>query len=775
MSKISELSDGGSLVSSDYLIAVRSGGNVKVRMDSINVDQVDLGDNEFIRLGNSQDLTMVHTSTQSIINQAGIGDLLLQKAGTTKASITANGLEFPDNSKAIFGAGSDLQIYSDGTQSYISDQGAGSLFIRSGSNIYVQNAGGTANYFKGTDGGAAELFHNGSSKLATTATGIDVTGSVTADGLTVNGEGSIIALSDNAVFNVNVSGGTSKTSTINQRAKSSNGSNADTSIVVTGSGGEAVSAWDFKLDTANGALTKAMTIDGNGNLSLYEDTGTTPKFYWDASEESLGIGTSSPSALLHSFVGASAVTGIYANNSNSGASTGILIHAHSSRGDTSAYTLFKASNSTGTKMIVQGDGFVGIGTDLPDAALHVVSSTVAEFRVGNIGPSNNSAIRVSRNDTTVTTGNPLGYLEFGGNDSTSNLDTAFAYVGAEASGTHAAGNNPTELVFGTTDNNAGAPVKRMTIDSSGRVGIGTDSPSEELTIRSSVPKIQIEDSDGTNQYGQFYHSAGITAILARNDTADGTIVFQKYDGTTTDETMRIDASGLVGIGTSSPSVAMHSVGKVRAQKSGQSNAYVQLSADELTSNYAADIFLNDTGLTFKHNSGSRGFVFDQNGSERMRIDASGNLLVGTTVSGGVGATIYNPAGVGRIDLNKSFSGAATAMGFYYNGGQVGSITYTDTSTSFNTSSDQRLKENIADAPSASDDIDAIQVRSFDWKADGEHQKYGMIAQELQTVAPEAVSGNADSEEMMGVDYSKLVPMMLKEIQSLRARVAQLES
>jgi hypothetical protein len=92
MSKISELSDGGSLTSTDYLIAVRSGGNVKVRMDQINVDQVDLGDNEFIRLGNSQDLTMVHTSTQSIINQAGIGDLLLQKAGATKLTINASGI-----------------------------------------------------------------------------------------------------------------------------------------------------------------------------------------------------------------------------------------------------------------------------------------------------------------------------------------------------------------------------------------------------------------------------------------------------------------------------------------------------------------------------------------------------------------------------------------------------------------------------------------------------------------------------------------------------------
>ena len=105
---------------------------------------------------------------------------------------------------------------------------------------------------------------------------------------------------------------------------------------------------------------------------------------------------------------------------------------------------------------------------------------------------------------------------------------------------------------------------------------------------------------------------------------------------------------------------------------------------------------------------------------------------------------------------------------------VGTIKSTINSTSYNTTSDQRLKDNIVDAPSASADIDAIQVRSFNWKADGSHQKYGMVAQELQSVAPEAVSGDADSDDMMGVDYSKLVPMMLKEIQSLRARVAQLE-
>jgi len=66
------------------------------------------------------------------------------------------------------------------------------------------------------------------------------------------------------------------------------------------------------------------------------------------------------------------------------------------------------------------------------------------------------------------------------------------------------------------------------------------------------------------------------------------------------------------------------------------------------------------------------------------------------------------------------------------------------------------------------------VRQFDWEADGSHQRYGMVAQELTTVAPEAVTTPEDPDEMMGVDYSKLVPMLIKEIQTLRSRVSELE-
>ena len=125
---------------------------------------------------------------------------------------------------------------------------------------------------------------------------------------------------------------------------------------------------------------------------------------------------------------------------------------------------------------------------------------------------------------------------------------------------------------------------------------------------------------------------------------------------------------------------------------------------------------------------------------------------------------------------RAATGSTFAVFLNSSNGIAGSIIHNGATTvNYSSSSDQRLKENIADADDAGSKIDSIQVRKFDWKADGSHQDYGMVAQELLEVAPEAVSVPEDSEEMMGVDYSKLVPMMLKEIQSLRARIAALES
>ena len=91
---------------------------------------------------------------------------------------TAN-VSFGDNDRAIFGAGSDLQIYHGGGNSYIEDVGTGDLVIKAG-NLRMQNADGTAQYILADNGGAVQLRYNGGTKLATTATGVDVTGTVTA-------------------------------------------------------------------------------------------------------------------------------------------------------------------------------------------------------------------------------------------------------------------------------------------------------------------------------------------------------------------------------------------------------------------------------------------------------------------------------------------------------------------------------------------------------------------------------------------------------------------
>jgi hypothetical protein len=164
----------------------------------------------------------------------------------------------------------------------------------------------------------------------------------------------------------------------------------------------------------------------------------------------------------------------------------------------------------------------------------------------------------------------------------------------------------------------------------------------------------------------------------------------------------------------------------------------------------------------------------------MTLDASGNLFVGATaLTSNLNYFAYSPgntfADFGHI---TGVSSTTSYARFLYAGGVIGSITQNGTtSVNFNgyivNPSDRKLKTNIVDAPSSLLLIDKIQIRSFNWVAEEKNQSYGVIAQELETVFPEAVNAPINEDGFYGVDYTKLVPMLVKAIQEQQALITQL--
>jgi hypothetical protein len=252
--------------------------------------------------------------------------------------------------------------------------------------------------------------------------------------------------------------------------------------------------------------------------------------------------------------------------------------------------------------------------------------------------------------------------------------------------------------------------------------------------------------------------------------------------------------GLVGIGMT-PTVPLSVLGPVYATSAiaafrGPNSGPCGIDFTVAAGMVASIKFDNTTTLTGNANSiqivtGAGSISFAPSGTECARFDTSGNLCVGTTSNGGYRMNVVAASGYGAgiqasngntsLIVNNATGGSQTYVRFYASSTETGRITTDGTNTSYTSLSDARLKTNVSDAAPASALIDAIQVRQFDWKVDNSHQRYGMVAQELLEVAPEAVHQPVNPEDMMGVDYSKLVPMLIKEVQSLRTRLAALEN
>ena len=534
-----------------------------------------------------------------------VGDTTPQLGGDLDTN--GNDVLFGDNDKAIFGAGSDLQIYHDGSYSFISEQGTGDLLVRA-DKLKLQSSTGE-NFLYASPNSFVRLYFDNAEKLATTSTGIDVTGTATMDGLTVS-TGDVIDLS----------GGSSGEYIDSSAGIMRLNSRGSVLLYLDTNNNDPSSNAEFTMyagGTTGGTTDKKMTVTRGGDISFYEDTGTTAKFFWDASAERLGVGTSSPASQL------------------------------------------EMSKAGGTSLRIK-DATSGY-------------TTVIEQN--------------SNTDTQIRANNPIAL--------------------------YTAGN------------------ERMRIDSSGNVGIGTSSPTAKLDV---------------------------------GDTNDPEI------------TMDASASGHLRVNGGT---------------------------------YSFAIANNSTGTYLYNNGSNRAMVFGTNETEHMRIDSSGNLLVGTATvpytAGNSGAMIYNAADwYGRINLGKSLSGSVWGLRCYHNGAGVGGIMYGDTSTSFNTSSDYRLKEDWQPVTNASSRVAQLKPVNFAWKASGERVD-GFLAHELAEVIPEAVTGTKDSmrteeyevspavlddegnvvteavigtrevPDYQGIDQSKLVPLLTAALQEALARIETLEA
>jgi len=249
------------------------------------------------------------------------------------------------------------------------------------------------------------------------------------------------------------------------------------------------------------------------------------------------------------------------------------------------------------------------------------------------------------------------------------------------------------------------------------------------------------------------------------------------------QAMTLDASGNLGLGTTAPQNKLQVKTTVRPQLSvsydGTTGLYLEDSTASVGKSWKiATSTAVASALEFYQSTATSG-VPVWAATAAMTLDASGNLLVGTTTKNNDGKISISASSA--LNQGMTIRETSTTNDIYYilfqnsTGGTAGRIEHTGATTvNYTSGSDVRLKTNIVDAGSAKEKIESIKIREFDWIT-GEHQKFGVIAQELIEVAPEAVCAARTENDYWGVDYSKLVPSLIKYVQEQQALITQLQT
>ena len=558
---------------------------------------------------------------------------------------------------------------------------------------------------------------------------------------------------------------------------------------------------DLTFSTYNSGMGERMRIDSGGNVGI----GTTTPFGTTANRTVLSV---------------NGTTDVSLNIGSGGSQRAYLygVSSYAELGTIGSLPLRFAPNNS-EKMRLDANGNLGIGTTSVATKLYVVSSgsPIARFDGSSVATSGATEIDILGPQSNGDLNLGIGGSTF--TDATNNIQNK-AYITA---GTGLSGLN-LRSDAGYVQITAGGlassyEVARFT--STGNVGIGTTVPSASLHINSTTSGATLLRTDGTN--GTLFsvvddlsdslmsvnNSAGLPVLEV---FADDRIVGGQYG-----QNDLVVVNNKVGIGTNNPLAKLHVTGSASVpaavfmgnvgigttsfvySNANRGDIEVYGSTDALISlrNDTANSYLQKSGNDFYFNNGGAGFIaISTNGSERMRITSTGVLLVGntsapnpgaaTTVSGfainGSGNDAYishkidnGPCAYFRRDGTDGF-----VLAFYKANSSVGTIAITATTTTYNTTSDYRLKENIQPLSSGLVRVNSLKPSVYNWKSDGSNGE-GFLAHELAEVVPIAVTGQKDAVNDDGsiipqsVDMSKVVPILVAAIQELSAKVKTLEA